>query len=125
MANKNYVKGRNFEYRVRNKFLAAGWPYVKRNWGSKGIADIVAIKPVTKFFDPDRSYQYEDYTPCSIVAQIQCKCYFVNASKALSKKDKAELVRYAQDHGAYPIFAYNIGKKIRLVNLSTNKEFIP
>jgi len=43
MASKQYEKGRNFEYKVRDKLIKAGFD-VTRSAGSHGIKDLVAIK---------------------------------------------------------------------------------
>jgi len=45
---KRYVKGRAFEYRVRDRLVEDGW-FVVRAAGSKGVADLVAIKPSEYF----------------------------------------------------------------------------
>ena len=42
MPNKRYVKGRNFEYRVKRYFEAKGY-FVVRSAGSKGVFDLIAI----------------------------------------------------------------------------------
>lgn len=42
MPNANYVKGRNFEYRVISYFRAKNY-YCIRAWGSKGVYDIIVI----------------------------------------------------------------------------------
>ena len=44
MSNKNYVKGRNFEYRVM-AFLRKHGYYCIRSYGSKGPFDVIAIPP--------------------------------------------------------------------------------
>lgn len=41
---KRYHKGRAFEYRVRDRLTEDGW-FVVRSAGSKGVADLVAIRP--------------------------------------------------------------------------------
>lgn len=41
---KRYHKGRMFEYTVRDRLTEEGW-FVIRSAGSKGIADLVAIRP--------------------------------------------------------------------------------
>ena len=44
---KRYAKGRTFEYKVRDRLREEGW-FVVRAAGSKGIADLVAIKQSEK-----------------------------------------------------------------------------
>ena len=50
LSSKNYVKGRNFEYRVM-KFLRMKGYYCMRAYGSKGLYDIIAIPPKPIVFD--------------------------------------------------------------------------
>lgn len=47
MSNKNYVKGRNFEYAVMRYLRKRGY-YCMRAYGSKGLYDVIAI--------PNRDY---------------------------------------------------------------------
>ena len=42
MSNKNYVKGRNFEYAVMRYLRKRGY-YCMRAYGSKGLYDVIAI----------------------------------------------------------------------------------
>ncbi|MGB0976973.1 MAG: hypothetical protein ACPGSG_08315 [Prolixibacteraceae bacterium] len=42
--NKNYVAGRNFEYRIIRWLTGKGY-YVVRSYASKGIFDLVAVPP--------------------------------------------------------------------------------
>lgn len=44
MANKNYVRGRQFEYRVMYFFRKLEY-YVQRSYASKGLLDIICIPP--------------------------------------------------------------------------------
>lgn len=44
MPNKNYIKGRSFEYRIVAYLRNRGY-YVQRSYGSKGVFDILAIPP--------------------------------------------------------------------------------
>ena len=44
MSNKNYVRGRQFEYRCMAFFRKLGY-YVMRSYASKGLLDIVCIPP--------------------------------------------------------------------------------
>ena len=47
MTNKKYVKGRSFEYKLRTFFRRKGY-FVVRAAGSKGPADLVAVKKGVK-----------------------------------------------------------------------------
>lgn len=55
LSSKNYVKGRNFEYRVM-KFLRMKGYYCMRAYGSKGLYDIIAIPP--KPYGADKWFNY-------------------------------------------------------------------
>ena len=44
MTNRNYIKGRNFEYRVI-KYLRGKGYYCIRAYASKGLFDIIAVPP--------------------------------------------------------------------------------
>ena len=52
MPNKNYVKGRNFEYRIISYLRKKGY-YCLRAYGSKGLVDILAIRPN---YNPDMEH---------------------------------------------------------------------
>lgn len=45
LAAKNYIRGRNFEYRVINYLRKLGY-YCMRAYASKGLYDIIAIPPI-------------------------------------------------------------------------------
>lgn len=66
MVNKNYTRGRRFEYRVKKFFEDLGF-YVVRSAGSKGVADLVVVKR-------DCSGM------CCRVGLVQCKygCGYIN-----------------------------------------------
>jgi len=42
--NKNYIRGKAKEHRLKQKYLKEGWDIVLRSAGSKGFADLTAIK---------------------------------------------------------------------------------
>jgi len=62
VSNKNYVKGRSFEYRTQNFLRKIGY-YVIRSYGSKGLYDLLAI--------PARSIAKYSYPKLPLL--IQCK----------------------------------------------------
>lgn len=78
---KNYLKGRTFEYRVRD-FLQQKSYFVTRSPRSKGVADLVAIRK-------------------GEILLIQCKV--TNHFKSSSEKN--ELLKVSQEIGATPILA--------------------
>jgi len=43
MANKNYVRGRTKEYKIRNALIKAGYDIVQRTAGSHSPIDVIAI----------------------------------------------------------------------------------
>lgn len=85
MPNKNYINGRNFEYKVKKIWEDQGY-YVIRSAGSHGIADLVAL-------DFDGQY--------TSVVLIQCKTRGV-----ISKKDKEELLELCSHLGCRGYLAY-------------------
>jgi Holliday junction resolvase len=47
MVNKNYIKGRNYEYKIKKLYELAGFT-VLRTAGSHGFADLIAVRMETK-----------------------------------------------------------------------------
>jgi Holliday junction resolvase len=47
MPNRNYITGRNFEYRVKAYLESLGY-FVMRSCGSKGVYDLIAVPPANK-----------------------------------------------------------------------------
>ena len=47
MVNKNYVKGRNKEYRVKNKYQDQDY-ICTRSAGSHGVWDVICVHPLKK-----------------------------------------------------------------------------
>jgi len=48
MPNKNYVKGRNKEYKVMKRLRDEGYDVVARTAGSHGVFDVIAFNKETK-----------------------------------------------------------------------------
>ena len=48
MTNKNYVKGRAKEYKIRNLLIKEGWDIVQRTAGSHSPIDVIAINKLTR-----------------------------------------------------------------------------
>lgn len=80
--NKNYVSGRNFEYRVATIFRRKGY-YVTRSAGSHGVADLVAVKRGRK------------------PVFLQCK----HGEGGISIEEQNTLFKTALEVGAIPIVA--------------------
>lgn len=53
MPNRNYIKGRAFEYRVKKYLEKAGF-YVMRAYASKGVFDLIAVPPSSMTLTMDR-----------------------------------------------------------------------
>jgi hypothetical protein len=100
LPNRNYLKGRALEYKVLKLFTH--WPYARRHAASKGIADLVCIRPGTILF-------------------IQCK-----AGKDM-KQGREELIKFAATCGptAVPIWAPCVIRNLKLIDLRHNEDFIP
>lgn len=81
---KAYVKGRRFEYRVKRELERDGY-LVFRTAGSRGVADLVAIKD-------------------GAVYLVQCKNRHI---KTVSKKEVEELIRICEENSVTPVLAYN------------------
>ena len=69
MSNQNYVKGRNFEYRVMNFLRKRGY-FCMRSYGSKGLFDIMAV-PSTKGSTLLIQAKYNGYIPKFELQQLK------------------------------------------------------
>ena len=105
MPNKNYIKGRAFEYTIKKKLEAEGWT-VWRTPGSKSKTDLIARRPTVYLGNNKWDY--------SIVLFVQCK----SGSARMSKKDKAELLELAESVGAEAMYAYKPKGRIIIEELS-------
>lgn len=94
----SYEKGRSFEYRVRDLFKEHGFVVV-RAAKSKPI-DLVCLKNGKSIL-------------------VECK---VNKS-SLGKDGRKELLHLAETSRAIPILAYREKRKVKLLNIDTNKPF--
>lgn len=90
-----YKRGRAFEYRVRNHFIAKGY-FVLRSPRSKGPADLVAIKK-------------------GEILLIQCKL----GQNFLRRKEKKILVDLAESLDAIPLLTYRERHKVKTLDLRT------
>jgi len=102
MSNKNYVSGRNFEYRIAKWLKDRGY-YVVRAYASKGIFDLVAAPP--------KSSRLRG------TLLIQAK-YSRSGKVKISSKEKSRLAASSRRYKATCCYAYNEGRKLRfkLVN---------
>ena len=93
MGNKSYIKGRNFEYRVKKYYENKGY-YVIRSAGSHGIFDLIAISN-TK------------------VLGIQCR-----VNKKIKKDEIEKMAEFETKYGITPVIAYRNGKKLIIEPIS-------
>lgn len=89
MSNKNYVKGRNFEYRTQNYLRKIGY-YVIRAYGSKGLYDLIAVPPSNE----KGIYNY----PLLIQAKSNGK---------ISKEELESLKLHSPKWQGFPIISYS------------------
>ena len=97
--NKQYIKGRDFEYRVKEHYEKEGY-FVVRSAGSKGIADLVAI--------------YKNNPPKIQLLPliIQCK----NMSyKRVPKKEIKRFLGFASKYWCIPVVATKRGRMLVLL----------
>lgn len=97
----NYQRGRDFEYRTRNKLLEMGAVYVMRAAQSKGKVDLMALFP-----------DLGEWIP--YVWIVQCK-----RDGRLPVAEAAELIRIANETGAVPYLAKagKNGRGVEFINL--------
>ena len=95
---RRYIRGRRFEYRVRDHFKKQGF-LVIRSAQSKPL-DLICLK-----------------NGCIIL--VECK---VGRTK-LGKTEKSEFLAMAKTAGVTPILAYRLNRKMFLVNVETGEPF--
>ena len=103
MPNANYIAGRNFEYRVKAKLINAGY-YVMRAYGSKGLADLVAIPPLS-----EANYSLRPL-------MIQCK-YSCKHRLQISKEEKNKLKNAVRLYNCTVVIAYNTEEGVIMKDL--------
>ena len=94
MPNKNYIKGKRFEYKTLADLRSKGWFAISQP--KSQFPDIIAIKKAHIHY--------------SVVRLIECKC----KKKYMSKKERIELIELANKTNGLPILAYpeKVGRKI-------------
>jgi hypothetical protein len=104
----NYQRGRQFEYRARDKALKLGASYVMRAASSKGAADLIVLWPL------DVLKSYVD------AWLVQCK-----RDGKLPKAEREELLRLAGETGAIPVLARvpKSGRGVEFINLNSGLAF--
>ena len=101
MPNKNYISGRNFEYRVK-KYLESKGYLVFRTAGSHSIADLIVFPR----------------TPGKPVL-IQCK-----HTGIISKKEKLTMVLKAHPHNCLCILARMDKRKLVFTTMSLSYDML-
>jgi hypothetical protein len=101
MVNRNYKKGRRFEYKVKALLEKCGF-YVMRTAGSHSKFDLIAIRTQRFQFDDSNLFMDISNMTGTNVLLIQCK-YGQN----ISKKERKELVKFYNKHYTIiPIIVY-------------------
>jgi Holliday junction resolvase len=108
MGNRNYKRG----YQLENwicKFLSYHGYHCKRNYGSKGVEDIVAIK--------------KGHPPLF----IQCKSSTVTDKLQMTKEQINNLREHAREYGCIAIIVYSYRAKKYWYNTETDntEEIVP
>jgi Holliday junction resolvase len=85
MPNRNYQRGRAFEYKVKKHYESLGW-FVVRAAGSKGPADLLAVPG------------WDD--PAIGVMTIQCK------TRRPTEADKTKLREFSKKYKIWCFLAY-------------------
>lgn len=108
----NYQRGRQFEYRTRDKLLKNGAVYVMRAASSKGAADLIALWPVNGWLGP-LGGTFHVYPRAWLV---QCK-----RDGKLPRAERETLVEIAAQTGATPVLARvpKAGRGVEFVNIES------
>ena len=97
--NPSYVKGRRFEYRVRDFFRAHGF-LVIRPAQSKPV-DLICLRK-------------------GVMVLVECK----TDKHALRKREKQALLEMAETTSATPVLAYREKRQIKLLNLKSGTPLL-
>ena len=97
MSNRNYVKGRNFEYRIIKWLRNKGY-YVIRSYGSKGTFDLVAVPPTN--------------SRLSKALLVQAKFSGKNKLQ-VTADEKARLANEARRYKAFCCLVFNEKRKLK------------
>lgn len=97
MANTQYVRGRSFEYRVKDKLIDKGY-FVMRSPQSKGAVDLLAVNNGVALF-------------------VQCKLTGI-----IGVDEWNNLFDLANEYGAIPIIATSDKRKTKLYQIIGKAE---
>ena len=118
----NYQRGRQFEYRSRDKALKLGASYVMRAASSKGAADLIVLWPAARIeYVPNKGGQL---FPIRVerfkgdVWLVQCK-----RDGKLPRAEREELIRLAEETGAIPVLARvpKAGRGVEFTHVKTKE----
>lgn len=128
MPNANYVKGRNFEYRLIHYLRAKGY-YCIRAWGSKGVYDIIAIPKKDNTTIPFDLLQV--LVPLSIKQNLLSLAKHFKNSLLIQAKfngyvhpKEMKVLKASISKKARSLIAYNKQGKILFKDLSSDDVFI-
>lgn len=118
----NYQRGRQFEYRARDKALKRGAVYVMRAASSKGAADLIVLWPpliAVRLVEKDSGFSYEMNERVPQAWLVQCK-----RDGKLPKTERETLLDIAGQTGATPVLARvpKAGRGVEFINLTTMEE---
>lgn len=122
MANRNYARGRAFEYRVRDRLKKDGAAYVMRAAQSKGIVDLLALWPAEIGFE---SNDLDEFTVgLEPPWLVQVKYSIKGKAGRLSAHDEIELIAVADATGGIPVLATQgpKGRGVVFTNLRTKEQ---
>lgn len=112
MVARSKAIGNAFEYRCIDDYYNDGFGYVYKSWGSHGLQDIMAFKPV---------YTGKKYGTLSLVHMVQCKTNKYGFTKTpKDREDAIQLAQAATDGGCRSVHMYREKKYGPLVRLFTN-----
>lgn len=97
MSNKNYVKGRNFEYRILRWLINRGY-YIIRAYASKGVFDLVAVPP--------------KHSRLSGALLIQAK-YSGKGKIKITPEEKTRLAIATRQYKGFCCIAYNEKRRLK------------
>lgn len=108
----NYQRGRQFEYRARDKALKLGASYVMRAASSKGAADLIVLWP-SRVMETPKGVAY-----VPTVWLVQCK-----RDGKLPKLEREDLLALGVETQAIPVLARvpKAGRGVEFIDLRTGE----
>ena len=100
MANKNYIKGTNFERRVKRYYEAEGYYVIKRP--RSAFPDLVAMRAL------------KSIPHTSTIKLIECKV----KKEYFTKREREEIIALGKRLNAKTYLAYRVGRKLMIEPVS-------